>query len=230
MLFCMSAPAGALAGGAKPYTIAHSTPNPYDVTTQVAVALAVQPIYRAASTRAGKLRDLQLYTPDGEALQTYELLASEKIGRTVWEQISVPMRPNGTTGWIKRSWLASTIVSHTLVVVDRATRRLTVYRHGAVVLTAPVGVGKPSTPTPAGHFWISESFPSSNPFYGPWAFGTTDYSVLTEWPGGGIVGLHGTDEPRLIPGDPSHGCVRLRNRDDLKLKSLISIGAAVWIE
>jgi len=175
------------------------------------------------------VRQLVISTPDGEALQTYQLLASERVQGVLWEQIAVPMRPNGTTGWVKRSWLAQPIVSHSLVIVNRAARTLTVYQNGSPVFNSPVGVGAPGTPTPAGHFWIAESFSSSDPFYGPWAFGTTDYSVLTDWPGGGIVGVHGTNEGG-IPGAISHGCVRVPDANDLKLKSLIAIGTAIWIE
>ncbi len=60
-----------------------------------------------------------------------------------------------------------------------------------------MGVGAPSTPTPTGRFWIREllSVPAGT-IYGPYAFGTSDYSVLSEWPHGGVVGIHGTNEPR----------------------------------
>jgi lipoprotein-anchoring transpeptidase ErfK/SrfK len=233
--FCV--PASALAAGTRsavnkliPATPSPPSSNPYDVTTEVAIAQAVHPVYRAPSTHAGKLHMLQLSTPDGEALQTYRLLASEVVKGVRWEQIAVPMRPNGSTGWVKRSWLGQPIISHTLMVVNRAERSLTVYHNGAAIYTAPVGVGKPSTPTPPGHFWIAESFASSDPFYGPWAFGTTDYATITDWADGGMVGVHGTNEPSLIPGDPSHGCVRMLDADVLKLKTMIAIGSAIWIE
>ena len=49
--------------------------------------------------------------------------------------------------------------------------------------------------------------------YGPWAFGTSAYSVLSDWPGGGVIGIHGTNQPHLIPGRPSHGCVRVEIGD-----------------
>ena len=58
----------------------------------------------------------------------------------------------------------------------------------------------------------------ASPFYGPVAFGTTARSaVLTDWPDGGFIGIHGTNEPQLLPGRVSHGCIRLRNRDILRL-------------
>lgn len=151
----------------------------------------------------------------------------------MWEHIDVPMRPNGQTGWVKRSWLGAAMISHTLIVVSEKLFTLTVYRRGKEIFSTPVGIGHfsdPTRPTPTGHFWIAEAFPSWNPFYGPWAFGTTDYATDTDFPDGSIVGIHGTNEPWLIPGDPSHGCVRLQDADILKLKPLVGIGTPVWIE
>jgi L,D-transpeptidase catalytic domain len=64
---------------------------------------------------------------------------------------------------------------------------------------------------------------------GPCAFGTSDYSILTNWPRGGVVGIHGTSEPWLIPGRPSHGCIRMRNADITYLAHHLPLGAPVDI-
>ena len=66
--------------------------------------------------------------------------------------------------------------------------------------------------------------------YGPFAFGTSAYSSLTDWPGGGVVGMHGTNEPRLVPGRPSHGCIRLRNADILRLARMVSVGTPLLVQ
>ena len=240
-------PGDALATGGKPYGI--KPPNPYDVVTRVATANVAQWVRRRPATNSGFVKKLAFYTPDQQALQTYEILTTRRIkvilprraGHkrrrrhvqwVVWDKIAVPGRPNGQTGWVENSWLATPTLSHTLIVVSTATEGMTVYRYGRVIFTAPVGTGDLAnkTTTPLGHFWIAEEFPSSNPFYGPWAFGTTDYATDTEFPDGSIVGIHGTNEPWLIPGDPSHGCVRMKDPDILKLKSLVGIGPAVWIQ
>lgn len=73
------------------------------------------------------------------------------------------------------------------------------------------------------------SFDAATPFYGPCAFGTSDYSTLSEWPHGGIVGIHGTNEPWLIPGAPSHGCIRMKDQDITRLWPLLGIGTPVTI-
>jgi lipoprotein-anchoring transpeptidase ErfK/SrfK len=67
-------------------------------------------------------------------------------------------------------------------------------------------------------------------FYGPLAFGTSARSpVLTDWPGGGFVGIHGTNQPKLIPGRVSHGCIRMRNPDIERLGRLMPVGTAITI-
>jgi lipoprotein-anchoring transpeptidase ErfK/SrfK len=109
---------------------------------------------------------------------------------------------------------------------------VTLYDRGKPRFRARVGMGAPRTPTPAGSFWIREKFHvTGNPMYGTRAMGTAAYSnVLTDWPGGGVIGLHGTSEPGLIPGRPSHGCIRLKNRDIERLYRLTPIGTPLLIK
>jgi lipoprotein-anchoring transpeptidase ErfK/SrfK len=66
--------------------------------------------------------------------------------------------------------------------------------------------------------------------YGPEAFGTSARSTkVTDWPGGSVVGLHGTNRPDLIPGRISHGCIRLRNADIRRLARLMPVGTPLTI-
>lgn len=149
-----------------------------------------------------------------------------------WLKIRIPMRPNGRTGWVRDSALGPLYVVRTRLVVDRGSRRATLFKKGRRIWSAPIGVGKPSTPTPAGHFWIREKFKTGDPggAYGPAAFGTSAYSVLSEWPGGGVIGIHGTDAPSLIPGAPSHGCIRVKNGALMELWKLLPIGTPLLIK
>jgi lipoprotein-anchoring transpeptidase ErfK/SrfK len=186
-------------------------------------------IHVEPSVNSRAIAKLRVGTPDGMGLQTYLLLSERTTPSSTWVKLRVPGRPNGRTGWVQRGALSDFQVVNTELVVNRATERLTLYRNGRAVLRAPVAVGKRSTPTPAGHFWITEAFASTDPAYGPYAFGTTAYSALSDWPGGGVVGLHGTNEPWLVPGAPSHGCIRLHNRDILRLERLLPIGTPIWI-
>ena len=148
-----------------------------------------------------------------------------------WLKIRVPMRPNGQRGWVRESALGPLYHVRTQLVVDRSKLEATLYRRGKSIWTAPIGIGASATPTPPGNFWIREKFEITNQgtIYGPFAFGTSDYSVLTDWPGGGVIGIHGTNEPGLIPGHPSHGCIRVRNDDIQRLWDLLSVGTPVTI-
>jgi lipoprotein-anchoring transpeptidase ErfK/SrfK len=118
----------------------------------------------------------------------------------------------------------------TWLVIDRTRLRAQFFDHGRAVWTRPVGIGAPATPTPDGLFWVREQFTiPDESFYGPYAFGTSAYANVSDWPGGGVVGVHGTSLPQLIPGRPSHGCIRMRNADVLWLAYHMSNGTPVAI-
>jgi hypothetical protein len=147
-----------------------------------------------------------------------------------WVKLRVPGRPNGRIGWVRRGDLGAFHLTHWALTVDLSRLRATLFLDGRETWSAPVGVGSPATPTPAGHFWIRELLRvPGHTLYGPFAFGTSDYSVLSEWPHGGVVGIHGTNQPQLIPGRPSHGCVRMSNADIVYLAHHLPIGAPVNI-
>jgi lipoprotein-anchoring transpeptidase ErfK/SrfK len=143
----------------------------------------------------------------------------------------VPGRPNGRTGWVVRGSLARFHITHTHLRVNRHTLRAVLYRDGRPIWRSRIGVGTPSTPTPSGHYIVRERFriAKRGGIYGPYAFGTSAYSVLSDWPRGGVVGIHGTNATGLIPGRPSHGCVRLRNTSILRLAKLMPVGTTVRI-
>jgi L,D-transpeptidase catalytic domain len=191
----------------------------------------VQPVFSRPTGQAHQVARLRLLTED-KLPEVYLVLARWKndAGNT-WLKIRVPMRPNGRVGWVREDALGTLHVVHTRLVVNRHTLRVTLYDRGNKRFSARIGVGKASTPTPAGHFWIREKFHvAGTTLYGPAAIGTSAYApTLSEWPGGGVVGLHGTNEPNLIPGRPSHGCIRLRNRDILRLYRMAPAGTPVDI-
>jgi len=201
-------------------------------TTSTTWAYANLPssVRRSPSTSSARVAALRMNTEDGLP-EVYILLRQRRVGSTAWVEIRVPMRPNGTTGWVPVSSLSPPSRLSTELVIDTAAERLRLYKAGRLIFSAPVGVGTPNDPTPTGHFWIREGFPvRGDPAYGPYAFGTSDYSTTrTDWPHGGVIGIHGTDQPGLIPGRPSHGCVRLRNSDIATLSHLVSEGTPLLI-
>ena len=107
----------------------------------------------------------------------------------------------------------------------------TLIKKGKKVCSSPIGVGQNQWPTPKGQFYIRAKLTGyKNPVYGPLAFVTSATSpTLTDWPGGGIVGIHGTNQPGLIPGKISHGCVRVANANILKLDKLMKVGTPLTV-
>lgn len=183
------------------------------------------------SSRSRALGRLRFLTTDDQA-ELYVVLASERLrSGAVWLQIEVPARPNGRRGWVPRSALGSLHIVRSYLLVDQSTLTATLYREGQAIFSARIGVGKPSTVTPKGNFYVLEKLRSvGSPVYGPFAIGTSAYApTLSEWPGGGVVGIHGTNEPQLIPGRPSHGCIRMRDEDVSHLWSLIGLGTPIEI-
>jgi L,D-transpeptidase catalytic domain len=180
---------------------------------------------------ASPVAQLGLETPEGTT-NIVLVIGEQSRPDGLWLRVRVPVLPNDRTGWVPRSLLGGYRFIHTHLVVDRARFTATLYRDGRKIFFARVGVGKPSSPTPAGRFYIRDRLRGfGDPFYGPVAFGTSARSaVLTDWPGGGFVGIHGTNEPGLIPGRISHGCIRLRNADILRLSRLMPIGTPLTIE
>ncbi|MBW3593181.1 MAG: L,D-transpeptidase [Actinobacteria bacterium] len=146
-------------------------------------------------------------------------------------RVRLPVLPHGATGWVPRQALGAYATIRTRLVLDRTRLRAELHRGGKVVFRAPIGIGKGKWPTPAGDFYVRNRLTKfDDPFYGPIAFGTSARSaVLTDWPGGGFVGIHGTNRPGLLPGRVSHGCVRLRNGDILRLARLMPVGTPVRI-
>ncbi len=148
-------------------------------------------------------------------------------GRT-WFHLNLPMRPNGTTGWIPAGAVALRPV-HNRIVVHRARKVIEVFRGARRVLTAKVAVGAPGRETPLGEFYVTARFHPDDPFLGVFALETSAYSRLTEWPGGGVVGIHGTSKPWLLGKAVSHGCVRVSNATALQLKRLAPLGTPISI-
>jgi lipoprotein-anchoring transpeptidase ErfK/SrfK len=136
-------------------------------------------------------------------------------------------------GWVKERALSPWRLHTLLVVVDRDATELRLVRGRKVVMRVPIGVGAGASPTPPGRYYIRErlALSGTTSIYGALAFGTSAFSrYRTDWPGGGQVGIHGTNEPGLIPGHISNGCVRLRNEDVLRLGEKIDVGTPVLIK
>ena len=158
-----------------------------------------------------------------------------RTARRLWIKVALPVRPNGTAGWIRadKVTLART---RWRVQVSRSRRVATVFRNGRVQRRMRVVVGAPSTPTPLGRFAVYEAIEQADPggVLGPWALHLPAFSnVLDNYGGGpGRVALHGRSGASLL--DPlgtarSHGCVRMLNADIRYLAHHIGPGTPVRI-
>jgi lipoprotein-anchoring transpeptidase ErfK/SrfK len=130
-----------------------------------------------------------------------------------WLHVQLPLRPNGTTGWVRARDVSVFRVS-TRIVVDVSARRLVLLRGGRAVLRTRVAVGASGTPTPLGRYYVNQRLIPATPGgpFGPAAIGVSAFSdVLTGWAQGGPIGIHGTNEPWSIGRAMSNGCIRVRN-------------------
>ncbi len=146
-----------------------------------------------------------------------------------WLRISVPGRPNGRLGWVRAAEVDLRPMPWQLVVrLD--SRTLEVWHGRELTHTARVAVGAPGMETPTGLFYVTLRFkPVRQTFLGTFAFETSAYSKLTDWPGGGVVGLHGTWQPGLLGRAVSHGCIRIANRSANYLRDRIPVGTPIRV-
>ena len=187
----------------------------------------------APNRRSRSVARLKERTQDDTAELVLVLARTADEEGRPWLHVRLPIRPSNTTGWVPEEALSSLQPVSTWLRIDTRRLRATLVRDRRVVFRARIGVGQSRWPTPRGQFYIRHKlsgYGQAGSFYGPVAFGTSALSEqLTDWPGGGIVGVHGTSLPELIPGRISHGCVRLRNRDILRLERLMPIGTPLTI-
>jgi L,D-transpeptidase catalytic domain len=195
------------------------------------------PVRRAVLARARPKPDaevivpLEVRTPENTSNIVVVLGRRRAPDGRLWVHIRLPVLPNDRTAWVPRRALGGYEVVRTRLVVDLGALTATLLRDRRPIFRADIGVGEAAWPTPTGEFYIRNRLTNyDSPFYGPLAFGTSARSaVLTDWPDGGFVGIHGTNQPELLPGRVSHGCIRLRNEDILELGRLMPIGTPVTV-
>lgn len=149
-----------------------------------------------------------------------------------WLEVALPVRPNGSTGWIPAD--AAELRSTTYAIeVDLAGRTLTLLDNGAPVIETPVAIGSGTNPTPPGTYFVTDLVDTGDAegAYGPFAFGLSGHSeTLTEFAGGdGQLGIHGTNDPSSIGRSVSHGCVRVPNETIAQMVDLVPLGTPVTV-
>jgi lipoprotein-anchoring transpeptidase ErfK/SrfK len=210
--------------------------EPRNVPLGSASAVSWAPVRRAATLRSqpggrASVAPVPARTPEGTRNVVVALGDARRRGGRLWVQVRAAGRPDDRLGWLPRRALGGYTPVRTRLVVDRERLTATLLRDGRRVLRAPIGIGRPGTPTPPGRFHVRNLLHRyRSAFYGPLAFGTSARSPgLSDWPAGGFVGIHGTNRPDLIPGRVSHGCIRLRNADIRRLARLMPVGTLLIV-
>lgn len=208
----------------EPGTTTPAPPTSASLAARLGAAVTVRA--EPAGTAAA-VANLKATTPLGSP--TTLLVVDERDG---WLQVSLPVRPNGSTGWIPRD-AAELRPNPLAITVDRAGHHLVLTRDGEVELETSVADGTAQNPTPAGSYFVTDIVETDNAggAYGPFALGLSGHSeTLTEFAGGdGQLGLHGTNEPGRIGQSVSHGCIRVTNDVITRLAETVPLGTPVTV-
>jgi lipoprotein-anchoring transpeptidase ErfK/SrfK len=208
---------------ATPPTTARPAPSP--PATVARFVANIVPVYRA----------------EGDSSPAFSLYSTTELGspRVMlttavhgdWIEILLPLRPNGAVGWVRAADVQLSTVADR-IDVDRGTRSLTWTRAGAVVMQIPAGIGSPSTPTPAGTFFVTDVISSDTAEgRGRWVVALNGHSdAYTTFEGGDArIAIHGTSDPSSIGNAVSNGCVRIADSPLDELRSAIPLGTPVVV-
>ena len=215
-------------GAPAPPPTTTTTAIPFRVVAEVHPDVKSIGVYDAPDAPAPKL---QLSNPTADAVPRVFLV--DQGQGTDWLKVDLPVRPNGTTAFIRSSDVTLE-EDYWRVRVELGARRITVWNGDDVVHTETVGIGAAASPTPPGEYYITEALtvPAfQRSAYGPYAFGTSAHSDVytTFGAGDGTVGIHGTGDPSSLGQDVSHGCIRLSNDGITSLIHQVPLGTPVQI-
>jgi len=216
---------------------ASSSARPTTTTAPAAVAAQLSTVAQAQGAT------VDVYDSTADTTPTHTLANPQPSGaplvflvqenRGDWLHVLLPVRPNGSSGWIKAADVQLTQHDFRIVIELRA-HRITVYQSATVVDQEPIGVGTQDTPTPGGLYYTKEllSPPDPDGPYGPYAYGLSGFSdAVPNFAGGeGVIGIHGTNDPSGLGHDVSHGCIRMSNAGITKLAQLLPLGVPVEID
>ena len=192
------------------------------ITSRAVVRAAPAPTARA-------LRVLHRLRPDGQFAVVLAIATRRGADGHRWYELSLPGRPNGQRGWVRDELLDLHTVANR-IVVRVGERRIFVRRiaDNRLLVSGVVAVGKPGAETPLGRdFYVQGRFVPRDPFFGRFVLETSAYSKLSDWPGGGLAGIHGTNQPQLLGQAVSHGCVRVSDPVARALERLAPLGTPI---
>jgi lipoprotein-anchoring transpeptidase ErfK/SrfK len=219
--------------------------NSAEQNSPTAVPLPTRDTLSQVATAKGRSIDVfsNPNKPDFETIRAADVLTVPNqtplvfLVKTVtdgWLQVWLPVRPNGSTAWVRER---DVTVADTRYWIDVSLSDFTlkVYDDEDMVFETAIGVGQDEMPTPGGTYYIRELLqpPNPNGIYGPYAYGLSGYSpVLDSFKGGdAVIGIHGTDTPSSIGGTVSHGCIRMPNDSITQIVNQVGLplGTPVYI-
>ena len=194
-----------------------------------------------ATTKVASLQVFDQPAATGKVVTTLSAKTDYGLPRTLyaiatqpgWLQVLLPIRPNGSQGWVRLSDVTTTTTDYQLRIV-LGTHHLALVKAGIPVLDTAIVIGKSQTPTPTGQFYVTDPVDlqsSPNGSYGAFALGLSGFSnVLTSFNGGpGQIAVHGTAYTDQVGQDLSNGCVRVPNPLILQIAKLVPLGTPVTI-
>jgi lipoprotein-anchoring transpeptidase ErfK/SrfK len=148
--------------------------------------------------------------------------------------VLLPVPPNGSKGWVRARDVE--LASNTYRIrIELGAHRLTVTNGDEVVVDTEVGVGQSGRETPTGLYYVKELIqpPEPDGLYGPYAYGISGFTnnpeVAEEFGNGGVVGIHGTNDPSSIGQNVSSGCIRMPNDVITEMVEYLPLGTPVEI-
>jgi lipoprotein-anchoring transpeptidase ErfK/SrfK len=199
-------------------------------------APAVRPPFGAQLARRTQLRA----SPGGRVMLSLGMFTGYGSARVMavvghrgrWLAVLSDHLPNSRRGWIPRDAVTLIHEPYTLHA-DVSERELVVRHERRVVRRIRVAVGLSATPTPTGHFAVTDVLRITGPPtpYGCCALALTGRQpdVPQGWSGSDRLAIHGTTNEATVGNPASYGCMRARERDMRWLIAHVPVGAPLRI-
>jgi lipoprotein-anchoring transpeptidase ErfK/SrfK len=233
--------------GKSPTSSSGATPN--FAPSNLSYIATVKPSLRKVSiydnpedtSPSRELDNPWLYDPDVPTSLVPQVFLVKKQEPAGWVQVLLPVRPNGSLGYVKASDV--TLAANTYKIdVTLGDHTITVHKGSDVVYQGPVAVGatdpplpdvgKP-TPTPTGEYYlrILLQAPDPNTVYGPYAYGLSSHSdSLDTFAGSDAeIGIHGNNDASVLGKNVTHGCIRMDNNAITMLAKQLPLGTPVVV-
>jgi L,D-transpeptidase-like protein len=209
----------------------HRTPNGIPVGPQLLVRVPPGGIvaHRAPSRTSRAVGVVQASSKYYGFPITIWIEATNTAG--TWGKVQLPYSWPRTKGWIRLAGLPR-LRATVVVSVDLSEHTVRVYRSGKLRYRVRAATGAPSSPTPPGHYVVTDRVPFSGGTLGSFAFGISGIQprLPSGWSGGDQLAIHGTNQPWLIGRSVSAGCIRVTEWSLDRLKPLLRLGTPVVIE